>query len=239
VSHRFPHQRPSLNHNALSARFVPVGVPVPECDRPSTPTSPAAADAATGTTRAPSATSSAVSNAWNRRFPDPRRRRSAERSTPRLTKSQEVLGSLPRPPMRKNAPPAGPEDRRRAPATTTQHASSRLRKRCVWDFKRFITVSRALEQSYPVPETWAARITLERRRVSVGRQGAGLPIPLTGPPPKPSSIQSPRLPNPPSPLIIGRPRERLASDSASSSRQGARAPGRESMRLPLIPRTRR
>ncbi|WP_216359094.1 hypothetical protein, partial [Arthrobacter globiformis] len=63
-SHRFPHHNPSLNHNAFVCRFVPVGVPVPECDKPSTPTSPGAADAVTGTTtRAPSATSTAASRA--------------------------------------------------------------------------------------------------------------------------------------------------------------------------------
>ncbi|WP_457972339.1 hypothetical protein [Arthrobacter sp. D1-17] len=56
-----------MNHNALVARFEPVGVPVPECDRPSTPTSPEAADAGTGTTRTPlNASNSAVSSAGNR-----------------------------------------------------------------------------------------------------------------------------------------------------------------------------
>ncbi len=93
MSHKFPHQTPSLNHNALVARFVPVGVPVPECDGPSTPTSPGAADAGTGTTRTPiassSAASSAASSARSRRFRDPRGRRPAERPPPRLTPSQD------------------------------------------------------------------------------------------------------------------------------------------------------
>jgi hypothetical protein len=45
VSHMLAHQEPSLNQTTLSARFVPVGVPVPAWDSPSNPTSPGAARA--------------------------------------------------------------------------------------------------------------------------------------------------------------------------------------------------